>query len=70
MRSPGLAFASVERGVIARKELATIKSAINVTWFFFLSGTGKEHEPASCPVAAFSQKQVWLITNNQFAYLS
>lgn len=41
VRSPGLAFASVERGVIARKELATIKSAINVTWFFSFLGLGR-----------------------------
>lgn len=57
------------RDVTARRELDTIKLAINVTWFFsFLirEGTWALHRP----VAAFSKKQVWLVTHNQFAYLS
>lgn len=69
LKSTSLAFAIVVRDVTARRELDTIKLAINVTWFFsFLIREGTW--ALQRPVAAFSKKQVWLIMRNQFAYLS
>lgn len=69
LRSTSLAFAIVVRDVTARRELDTIKLAINVTWFFpFLIREGTW--ALQRPVAAFSKKQVWLIMRHQFAYLS
>lgn len=44
LRNTSLAFAVVVRDVTARRELDTIKLAINVTWFFFPFWYGKEHE--------------------------
>lgn len=68
--APGWVFAIVGRGIIAEESLNWWHQ-LPVTWFFsFLvseEGTCALHRPA----AAFSQKRrVWLITNNQFAYLS
>lgn len=69
LRSTSLAFAIVVRDVTVRRELDTIKLAINVTLFFsFLIREGTW--ALQRPVAAFSKKQVWLIMRNQFAYLS